>query len=321
MDISFIKPVQIETLKLKGNIFYAPMAGYSDHVTRGIMLDAGAFMAYTEMVSAEALCRGNAKTLSMLKRAPGEEILAVQLFGSSADVIGRAAGIAKKNGADLIDINAGCPVKKVISKGAGAALAAQPEKLYRAVKAAAESGLPVSVKIRKGLTAENENWKESAAAAEEAGAAALGFHPRSAEQMYRGKSDWNAIKMLSDILSIPVVGSGDLLTKNSVKEMFEKTGCSAVMIARGAVGNPDIFNFSGKNTTSDESVYKRNKVVMALEHLELYADEYGKEKTVHIIKKHLAGYIKGWEGSSALKKELLTQSSYSEIRNLLITEL
>ncbi|MCK5736369.1 MAG: tRNA-dihydrouridine synthase, partial [Spirochaetaceae bacterium] len=244
--------VDIGNLHLDGNIFAAPMAGYSDLVTRSIALKNGASLAFTEMISAEALIRYSKRTISMMRRAEGERFLAVQLFGASVEVLGRAAGIAAEIGADLLDLNAGCPVTKVIRKGAGAALGRNSLKLGLALKAMLGTGLPVTVKIRSGWDDDEQNWREAAGAAVEAGVSAIGFHPRTCRQGYGGKANWEALREISGIVPVPVIGSGDLDSPSAVLRMLKETGCHGVMIARGAVGNPEIFRDSRNLLTESE---------------------------------------------------------------------
>jgi nifR3 family TIM-barrel protein len=313
-------PVDIGTIHLEGNILAAPMAGYTDHITRSIALREGASLAYTEMISAEALVRESPRTLAMLKRASGEKILAVQLFGASVEVLGRAAVAAAERGAGLLDLNAGCPAGKVTRKGAGAALGRNPEKLGLAVKEMLKAGLPVSVKIRSGWDAENLNWKEEAFSAVEAGASAIGFHPRTRIQGYGGRANWKALRELSEIIPVPVIGSGDLDSPSAVQKMLMETGCRGVMIARGAVGNPEIFRLSRKLLTENEEGIPSDpekRLENAGIHLKAAAEAFGEEAATRDMKKHLAGYVRGWKSAPALRNELLRAQDYNTLLKLL----
>lgn len=319
MDL-FYRPVDIDDLHLEGNIFAAPMAGYSDRVTRGLALSHGADMAYTEMISAEALIRGSLRTIEMMKRADGEDILAVQLFGSSPDTLGRAAQIAAGNGADLLDLNAGCPVSKVTAKGAGAALPRSPESLAAAITAMKSSGLPVTVKLRLGWDLDEINWRSAAHAAVEAGVSAIGFHPRTRKQGYGGDADWSAIKEMVREMPVPIIGSGDLNTPESVLRMFTETSCAGVMIGRGGVGNPDIFRrirelLSGEAPTAPLSPDAR--LSTAIIHLKNAAQEFGQDSAAREMKKHLTGYVKGWPAAASLRQELMQAGNYAELMSIL----
>ena len=310
----FLQPVEIGSLKISGNIFAAPMAGYTDCVTRYIACKNGAFLAYTEMISSEALVRNSPRTLSMLKRFPGENILAVQLFGSNPETLGRAALIAAENGAGLIDLNAGCPVRKVTQKGGGAALGRDIRKLSLAIRAMVKAGLPVTVKIRSGWDETELNWREAVHAVIQEGASAIGFHPRTCRQGYGGKADWKALGEMSAASPVPVIGSGDLNTPSAVLKMLKETSCSGVMIARGAVGEPEIFsrtssllNMGMPGTPPTPEVRLRN----AKNHLLLAAEAFGENAAARDMKKHLAAYVRGWPSASKLRSNLMKAANIS----------
>lgn len=317
---SFYRPVDIGSLHLEGNVFAAPMAGYSDRVTRALALSHGACLAYTEMISAEALVRDSKPTLEMIKRAEGEEILAVQLFGSSAETLAKAAGIAAGHGAGLLDLNAGCPVSKVTGKGAGAALSRNPEILAAAITAMRTAGLPVTVKLRLGWDRDEINWRAAAHASVEAGVSAIGFHPRTRKQGYGGDADWSAIREMVREQPVPVIGSGDLNTPESVLQMFRETACAGVMIGRGSVGNPDIYgrirvHLSGEAPCAPLSPEER--LSAAILHLKNAAREFGQLKASREMKKHLAGYVKGWPAAASLRADLMRAGDYSELISIL----
>jgi tRNA-dihydrouridine synthase B len=314
------RSIDIGNLHLEGNVFAAPMAGYTDCVTRTLALQQGADMAYTEMISAEALLRGSTRTLSMLKPAKGEENLAVQLFGSSPATLGEAACLAAERGAALLDLNAGCPVKKVTAKGSGAALGRQPETLALAVEAMRTAGLPVTVKIRLGWDVDEINWNQAAHAAVEAGASAIGFHPRTRRQGYGGSADWTALRKLTRELKVPVIGSGDLDSPESVMKMLVETGCQCVMIARGAIGNPGIYRRTKQLLTDnfvDAPPGAGECLEAAKKHLILASQEFGENIAFREIKKHLAGYVKGWPSAAELRGELMRAEDIRKLLSLL----
>ena len=316
----YFRSIEIGNLQLEGNVFAAPMAGYTDCITRSLALNEGAILAYTEMISAEALIKNSGRTLSMMKRADGEEILAVQLFGTSPQTLGRAAVLAAQNGADLLDLNAGCPVSKVTGKGAGAAMGREIGRLALAVEEMGKAGLPVTVKIRSGWDDGEINWGEAAHAAVEAGASAIGFHPRTRRQGYGGRADWTALKIMSRELPVPVIGSGDLDSPASVLRMFNETGCRAVMIARGAIGNPGIYSQTRKlltNGIQETPQIPEERLKIARFHLKAAAEEFGDKRAAREIKKHLAGYIKGWPSAAELRRKLMIASDIPALMSLL----
>ncbi|MDR0708611.1 MAG: tRNA-dihydrouridine synthase, partial [Spirochaetaceae bacterium] len=242
----------IGSLVLPGNLFLAPVAGYTDRAFRSICAGYGAALGYTELASAEAIARGPddpaaSKTGRLMRRGEGEGRYAIQLFGANPDVMYRAALKLAPFKPDMIDINCGCPVPKVVKSGAGAALMRDTALLGRVVAAAVRAslealgGVPVTVKIRSGWDAASLNYREAAATALDAGAAMVALHPRTRAQGYGGKSDWALIADLAARLPVPVAGSGDLFRAEDACRMLRETGCAAVMFARGALGNPFIF--------------------------------------------------------------------------------
>ncbi len=234
--------MQIGPHTLPGRFFLAPLAGVSDRPFRAICRAMGASFAYTEMVSAHGLVHGALQTRSYLDREPDEDPFAVQIFAAEPDVLARGAAIAVAEGAGIVDVNMACPVRKVCGAGAGAALGRDPAKVEAAVRAIrAAVAVPVTVKIRAGWDDEELNCVEVARAAEAGGAAAVAVHGRTRAQMYAGRARWDLIRAVKDALSIPVLGSGDVWTANDALRMRAETGCDAVLVARGACGNPWIF--------------------------------------------------------------------------------
>ena len=229
-------------------IWLAPMAGITDKAFRHICIDYGAGMTYSEMVSAAGLMHNSVKTWHYIEPADNEKSFVVQLFGHDKDVMLSAAlEVQKRLGARLvgIDINMGCPVRKVVSKGEGSALMKTPELASLLVKTLVQAlDVPVSVKIRSGWTKEEETAVEFGLAMQEAGCAFVAVHGRSARQFYKGCANWDIIAKVANALDIPVVGSGDIFSFADAQNMLEQTGCAAVMAARGARGNPWIFNQS-----------------------------------------------------------------------------
>lgn len=318
-------PVAIGSLTLGGNIFLAPVAGYSDRSFRSICVDCGASFTYTEMVSAEALVRDNDKTERLLRKAENETAYAVQIFGGNPDVIAKAAAlVAEKTDCACIDINCGCPVPKIVKTGAGAALTKNPEKLYAVVQAAvravehAKRPVPVTVKIRSGWDDKTITWKEAADAALSAGVKAITLHPRTRAQGYEGKADWNALKELVSFVSgrVGVFGSGDLFSPEDARAMFETTGCDAVMFARGAIGNPFIFTKTKAllTTGSYEDVGIRARIDAGFRELKLLVEDAGEANACKEMRKRFCAYTKGIPGGAELRAKLVHASSEADYR-------
>src|SRR5512133_64602 len=225
-----------------GRYFLAPLAGVSDRPFRTICREMGASFAYTEMVSAHGLVHGALQTSSYLDRDPEEDPFAVQVFAAEPDVLARGAAAAVRAGAGIIDVNMACPVKKVCGTGAGAALGRDPARVEEAVRAIRGAvSVPVTVKIRAGWDDGEVNCVDVARAAEAGGAAAVALHGRTRAQMYSGRARWELVRAVKDAIRIPVLGSGDVWTADDALRMRAETGCDAVLVARGACGNPWIF--------------------------------------------------------------------------------
>jgi tRNA-dihydrouridine synthase B len=240
-----IQPVKLGPLTLPNRYFLAPLAGVSDWPFRMLCREMGASIAHTEMISSHGLVHGGDQTLAYLERPPDERPFAIQVFGHDADVLAEGAHIAveKYGPVDAVDINMGCPVKKVCSHGAGAALLKDPATAERAVRKVVDAvaPLPVTVKLRAGWDEEHRNAPEIARACEQGGAVAVGLHPRTRAQMYRGRADWSLIAATKRAVKISVWGSGDLFTARDALRMLAETGADAARIARGACGYPWIF--------------------------------------------------------------------------------
>ncbi|MDR3311774.1 MAG: tRNA dihydrouridine synthase DusB, partial [Spirochaetaceae bacterium] len=286
--MSLYRPVRISNLHISGNLFLAPVAGYSDRAFRTICRDCGADFSYTEMVSAEALVRGSGKTGDLMLRADNEDIYGVQLFGGEPEVMAQGAVLcAEKALPSVIDVNAGCPVSKIVKTGAGAALTKAPARLgdvvramTRALSAAGLGDLPVTVKIRAGWDAARLSWREAALAAVEAGARAVTLHGRTRAQGYGGGADWGILGALVEMLAardVPVFGSGDVFTPEDAQRMLGETGCAAVFFARGALGNPCIFLHTRDLLTT--GAYRQEsgeeRLALGLRELELLAAQTG----------------------------------------------
>jgi len=315
----FYHPVKVGNLEIPGNLFLAPVAGYSDRAFRGICRNCGADFTYTEMVSAEALVRGSDKTAELLSRAENEDIYAVQIFGGNPDSIAGAVKIVKKTVApEIIDINAGCPVPKIIKSGAGSALTKEPEKLFQIVKSAvaAAEETPVTVKIRSGWDASNLTWKEAALAATEAGASAVTLHARTKAQGYEGKADWSLLRQLVETIggSVPVFGSGDVFSPQDARRMMQETGCDAVMFARGAMGNPFIFTAAKALLQTGEIpvIPATYRLETALKELKALIAAKGEKAACREMRKRFCCYSKGIPGAAAIRKNIVTAETEND---------
>mgnify|MGYP001006049749 FL=1 len=285
------------------------MAGVSDIAFRTLCREAGADMAFTEMVSAKGLSFANEKTRHLLALADGESQVAVQLFGHEPDVMAdQARWIEQEMGETLayLDINMGCPARKIVSKGDGSALMKTPDlaaAIVRAVSAAVEH--PVTVKFRRGWAEGDETCVEFARRMEDAGAAAVTVHGRYALQLYRGRADWDAIARVKAAVSIPVVGNGDVKCGADAVALVERTGCDAVMIARAAEGNPWVFAqckaaLAGVPEPAKPSVEER--IAMARRHARLLAEREG--SNIVRMRKHAMWYMTGLPGAAAARAKI-----------------
>ena len=316
---SLYHPVKIGNLEIPGNLFLAPVAGYSDRAFRGICRNCGADFTYTEMVSAEALVRGSDKTADLLCRAENEDIYAVQIFGGNPDSVAGAVKIVKKTVApEIIDINAGCPVPKIIKSGAGSALTKEPEKLFQIVKSAvaAAEDTPVTVKIRSGWDASHLTWKEAALAATEAGASAVTLHARTKAQGYEGKADWSLLRQLVETIggSVPVFGSGDVFSPQDAERMMQETGCDAVMFARGAMGNPFIFTATKAflQTGKIPVIPAEYRLETALKELKALIAAKGEKTACREMRKRFCCYSKGIPGAAVIRKNIVTAETEND---------
>ena len=322
-------PVKIGNIELNGNLFLAPVAGYSDAAFRSVCIENGASFTYTEMVSAEALVRNNIKTEVLMSRAYNEKAYSVQIFGGEPEVMEQAAHIVlDKTHCECIDINCGCPVPKIVKTGAGSALTRDPERLFAVasgvVKAAggpaSKGGVPVTVKIRSGWEQKQITWKEAAQAALDAGVAAITIHPRTRAQGYEGFSDWNIMKQLVEFVDgrVPVFGSGDLFKPEDAKRMLSETGADGVMFARGAMGNPFIFRdaVSLLKTGSYEPVPADVRIKTGFAELERLVAETSEQHACLEMRKRFHAYSKGIKNGGVLRNAIVHASTVQDYHDI-----
>lgn len=315
---------KIGNIEINNQVVLAPMAGISNPAFIKIVAEMGLGLAYTELISAEAIVRNNKKTLSMLK---GIEVLnipvAIQLFGSNPETLAKAAKIVTSLYKNVfIDINMGCPVPKVALRAeAGSALLKDPIKVGNIVKAVSGAvDVPVTVKIRSGWDQDHINAVEIAKICEENGAASISIHARTRSQGYSGKANWQIIKDVVDHVSIPVIGNGDVTTPEKAKEMLKETGCAAVMIGRGVLGNPwlirDTVTFleTGEKLLSPTAV---EKTTMCMNHLTLLAEVKEEHQAVLEIRNHVAWYLKGMKDANEVKNKIYKTTNLCDILQIL----
>lgn len=316
-------PVKIGKLELNGNIFLAPVAGYSDRSFRSICVEHGAAFTYTEMVSAEALVRNNLKTEILMRRAENESAYAVQVFGGEPETVADGAKIIlEKTNCECIDINCGCPVPKIIKTGAGSALTRDPERLYNVAKAVVQiaGDIPVTVKIRSGWDENHITWKEAALAALDAGVSAITMHARTRAQGYEGKSDWSKIKELTALAAgkIPIFGSGDLFTPEDAERMLSETGCDGVMFARGAMGNPFIFDKTIQLLTTGkyDDIPVQKRIETGFRELLNLSNDIGEKPACLEMRKRFCAYSKGMNGGAAIREKIVKAQTISDYKEL-----
>ena len=314
---------KIGNINLKNNIVLAPMAGISNSAYRTIIKEMGCGLIYAEMVSDKAITYGNNKTIEMLYMTDFERPIAQQIFGSDVDSFVTSAKYIYDNmHPDIIDINMGCPVPKVALRAqAGSALLKNPKKVGEIVKAVVEAvPIPVTVKIRSGWDSDSINAVEIAKVIEKAGASAITVHPRTRAQGYSGKADWNIIKEVKESVSIPVIGNGDVRTCFDAKRMLEETGCDAVMIGRGVLGNPWLIKECIEyleNGTLPKEITVKERIDMIKHHLDLLVKTKVEKVALLEIRSHATWYLKGVPNSSSLRNNICKSKSIKEILDLL----
>jgi len=313
-----IRPLQIGTLTLEQNLVMAPMSGITSPPFRIQAKRGGCALSFSEMVSADGLVYEGRKTLALCRLLPQEGPTAIQIFGSDPQVLARAARMAEAAGAVLVDINMGCPARRVCRRGSGASLMLEPrriEAILRAVRPALS--LPLTVKIRSGWDAARINAPEIAAIAEQCGVDAVTVHPRTRARGFTGEADWTIIARVKERVGVPVIGNGDVRSAADAGRMVRETGCDGIMIGRAALSRPWIFNeilahMAGNPIPPEPTPAEKRSLI--LDHLATAIEFYGESIAVRSFRKHLAWYTKGLHGSTKFRHEAFEIAGAGELR-------
>ena len=313
--------VKIGNVEINGRLTLAPMAGVSDFAFRAICAELGAALTTTEMVSAKALVYGDAKTKSLLYNPEVCHPFAAQIFGHEPEVMAEAACLAiEYSGAEILDINMGCPVGKIVKSGDGSALMKTPELAGRIIESVVKSvSVPVTVKFRKGFDGGSVNAVEFAQIAQQAGAAAITVHGRTRAQMYAGHADWDIIRDVKKAVTIPVTANGDIFSPQDAGHILRYTGCDGAMIGRGSFGNPWLFmqaNAFLKTGTVPELPALPERIDTAVHQIEMLAEYSGERIACLEARHHLPWYLHGVAHSSYYRQELVHVESLDEIRKI-----
>lgn len=312
--------MKIGNVSIENNLILAPMAGVTDLPFRLLCKEQGCGLLYTEMVSAKAILYKNKNTESLMEVTEGENPISLQLFGSEPEIMAEIAKQVEERPFDIIDVNMGCPVPKVVNNGEGSALMKNPRLVGEIISAMTKAvRKPVTIKIRKGFNDDMVNAVEIAHIAQECGAAAVAVHGRTREQYYSGKADWDIIAQVKESISIPVIGNGDVNSAEDAIAMMEKTHCDGVMIGRGSQGNPWIFSRINHYMKTGELLPKPDKEQvksMILRHAALQLKYKGEYIGIREMRKHFAWYTAGYPNSAALRNRINYIETFEELEKM-----
>jgi len=313
--------MRIGTVEISPAVVLAPMAGITNHSFRLICRRFGAGAVWTDMISSYGIHYKNAKTFDMFDWTDEERPVVVQIFGADPDVMGTAARLVEEAGADIIDINLGCPVPKVRKTGAGAGLIEDFDTARKVMASVVNAvKVPVTVKTRKGIDDQRITAPDLARIAEDVGVSAISIHGRTAEQGYSGLADWQVIAETKKVVSIPVIGNGDIRSPEDAKRMLDETGCDGVMIGRGSLGNPWLFQRTVHYIATGELLPEpsyNERIDIAREHLRLMVDLLGEDRGIREMRGQIAWYIKNIPGVARWRQVMSQAASISEMENAL----
>lgn len=313
--------ISIGGVKIQKTVALAPMASVADYAYRAMAKEFGAAYVVGEMASCKGLCYSDKKTAELLTVSEAERPMAVQLFGAEPEFMEQAVRIAEQYKPDIIDINSGCPMPKIVNGGAGSALMKTPELFGEMIKAAVgATKIPVTVKIRSGWDDSTINAVEIARIAEKNGAAAVAVHGRTRTQLYTGKANWNIIRAVKQAVDIPVIGNGDVCSVEDCVRMYEYTGCDLVMIGRGSYGRPWLFGqivdyFEGKEPRSEPNLDE--KIHIMKRHITLLVEDKGETTGMKEARRQCAWYVKGLNGAAKLRNEFSQMNSLADLERLI----
>jgi len=303
----------------------APLAGWSDLPFRRLCRQFGADILYTEMVSADGIIRKQKKTLELARFDAEERPIGVQIFGADPETVGKAVEIIAEIKPDFIDLNFGCPAKKVTRRGAGCALMRNLPRLREVAAASVDAtDVPVTAKLRSGWDMHSIDVVEAAEMLEAAGVAAVAVHPRTQSMQFKGQSDWSLITAVKKAVDIPVIGNGDIETPYDAEQMLRETGCDAIMVGRAAFGNPWIFKHIQdylKNNQEPRVPSYSERLHVCLRHLELSKETFGEQRSVYMMRKQLSLYFKGFPNASEIRKKVFSLETFDEIKKVIFDQL